>query len=116
MWSLIINTITLSLEQLLLVDVNYPESSSISEPSVGALKHLLLGNIANSWVVEFAPTVELVVLNEVKIVAAISVSFMNTYSMNMIAKIVILYLFKNVCNFVLNGFLLLLYPKLFLLM
>ena len=102
---MIINAVFFSLDQLLLVYVDYPESSSICEASIGALKHLLFGHITYSLVVEFTPPVELVVLNEVKIVTSIGVSFMNTYCMNMIAKIVLLYLFKDVCNFVLNGFL-----------
>ena len=81
-----------SLLPLLVINVDDPKSCARRKASVGAFKNFRLTNFTHSWIVELPPLVMPVIFDKVEVVAAICVTFMNTYCMQKILTFLVMLL------------------------
>ena len=71
----------------------------MGETSVRALKYFFFRDSAHPLVVEFSPYIIFMVFDEVEIVTAVCITFMNTNGMNVVGLIIFLDFFKNTLDF-----------------
>ena len=90
----VVNTVLHRLNHLFSVNVYNPKGGACTESTIRTLKYLSFTDVTHIFIVEFSPSIVLVILNEVEVVATISVSFVDTNCVQVIRTFI--WFFLNV--------------------
>ncbi len=96
----VVNTILPRLHHLFSVNVYNPKSGACTESTIRTLKYLSLTDVTHIFIVEFSPSIVPVILNEVEVVATISVAFVDTNRVQVIRAFVWFFLnvLEDICS------------------